>query len=93
MVVTFVLSVSILLQLAAALLASRLIRVTGRRTAWALIAIAVFLMAIRRSITLFRLLSGDLTQPPDLATELAAEELVSLSGDQQAAFSDSGGSS
>jgi len=29
-------------------------------------------MAVRRSITLFRLLSGDLTQPPDLTAELMA---------------------
>ena len=29
-------------------------------------------MAVRRSITLFRLLSGDLTQPPDLTAELVA---------------------
>ena len=72
MVVTLVLAVSVLLQFSAAILAMRLIRVTGRRTAWALIATAVFLMAIRRSITLFRLLSGDLAQLPDLTAELVA---------------------
>ena len=72
MSVTLVLAVSVLLQYLAAILAFRLIRVTGRRTAWALIATAVFLMAVRRSITLFRLLSGDLTLPPDLTAELVA---------------------
>ena len=72
MAVTLVLAVSVLLQFSAAILALRLIRVTGRRTAWALIAAAVFLMAVRRFITLFRLLSGDLTQPPDLTAELVA---------------------
>jgi len=54
MSVTVVLVISILLQFATAFLALRLIRVTGRRTAWALIAIALFLMAIRRCITLFQ---------------------------------------
>jgi PAS domain S-box-containing protein len=67
-----VLGVSILLQLGAALLALRLIAVTGRRRAWVLIATAISLMAIRRSITLVRLLSGDVTKPPDLTAELVA---------------------
>ena len=70
--IILVLGVSILLQLGAALLALRLIAVTGRRRAWVLIAAAVSLMAVRRSITLFRLLSGDVTQPPDMAAELVA---------------------
>ena len=66
------LSASVLLQLSAAVLALRLIRITGWRGAWTLIAIAVFLMAVRRSITLFRLLGGDLDQPLDAAAELVA---------------------
>jgi len=69
---TLVLGVSILFQFAAAFSALRLIRVTGKRTAWALIATAVSLMAIRRCITLFRLLTGDLSRPPDLSAELVA---------------------
>jgi len=69
---TLVLGVSILFQFAAAFSALRLIRVTGKRTAWALIATAVSLMAIRRCITLFRLLTGDLSRPPDLPAELVA---------------------
>ncbi len=54
MSVTVILVISILLQFTTAFLALRLIRVTGRRTAWVLIAAALFLMAIRRCITLFQ---------------------------------------
>jgi PAS domain S-box-containing protein len=53
MSVTVILVISILLQFATAFLALRLIRVTGKRTAWVLIAVALFFMAIRRCITLF----------------------------------------
>ena len=52
--VTFILVISILIQFAAAILALRLIRITGRRVAWVLIATALFFMAIRRCITLFQ---------------------------------------
>jgi PAS domain S-box-containing protein len=52
--VTFILAISILIQFAAAILALRLIRITGRRVAWVLIATALFFMAIRRCITLFQ---------------------------------------
>jgi two-component system cell cycle sensor histidine kinase/response regulator CckA len=72
MEVAFVLGISTLLQIAAALLALRLIRVTGRQPAWVLIATAVSLMAVWRCITLFRLISGDLAHPPDLSAELVA---------------------
>lgn len=37
-----------------------------------MIAVAVFLMALRRCIPLFRLISGNLTSPPDLPAELVA---------------------
>jgi len=52
--VTFILVISILTQFAAAILALRLIRITGRRVAWVLIATALLFMAIRRCITLFQ---------------------------------------
>jgi len=71
-VLSLVLGISILLQFAAAFFALRLTRVTGRRTAWAFIAAAVSLMALRRCITLFGLISGSLPQPPDLLAELVA---------------------
>jgi hypothetical protein len=50
---------SALLQLLAALLALRLIRITGGRTAWIMIAVAILIQMIRRFIVLFRLLFGD----------------------------------
>ena len=53
-----VVALSVLAQLGAALLALRLIRVTGVRWAWTLIAIAVFGMAVRRIIPLYGLYSG-----------------------------------
>ena len=52
--VALILAISILIQFAAAILALRLIRITGRRVAWVLIAMALFFMAIRRCITLFQ---------------------------------------
>ena len=76
--VTFVLGVSTLLQFIAAFLALRLIRITGRRRAWVLIAMAVFLMALRRCIPLFRLISGNLTSPPDLPAELVGLAISGL---------------
>jgi signal transduction histidine kinase len=63
-----------LVQLIAAFFALRLIRLTGGRTAWVLIAGALCLMALRRGVKLWRLLSGDLSDPLDLfddATSLA----------------------
>ncbi|MCK4340867.1 MAG: PAS domain S-box protein [Phycisphaerae bacterium] len=72
MFVSVVLVISILLQFAAAVLALRLIRITGRRAAWALIAAAILLMAIRRSITLYHVVVEGSPHPADLATELVA---------------------
>ena len=63
--------ISALLQFAAAFFAFRLIRVTGIRSAWVLIAAAFCIMAIRRVIALAQLLAGDLPQPGDLAVELS----------------------
>lgn len=49
---------SIAFQLSAAILALRLIRITGRRTGWLLIALAVTLMTVRRVESLIMLLTG-----------------------------------
>jgi light-regulated signal transduction histidine kinase (bacteriophytochrome) len=49
-------ALAVLLQLAAALLALKLIRVTGKWTSWILIASALCLMAFRRSLSLWELL-------------------------------------
>ncbi len=72
MLVTVILSISAALQFFAAVLALRLIIVSGRSGSWVLITSAVVLMCVRRSITLFRLLSGDMAHTPDLTAELVA---------------------
>jgi signal transduction histidine kinase len=65
-----VLSVSIFLQLTAAVWVLRLIRITRKRMAWILIAVAFSLIAIRQLIKLIRTLSGDLSVQLDLSDEL-----------------------
>lgn len=72
MQIQIVLGLSVVLQLTAAALAFRLIRHTERRFAWGLITSAIILMATRRGITLYRLLSEDVSKPPDLPAELVA---------------------
>ncbi len=70
--VRFILGISVLLQLGAALVALWLIRITRRRLAWGLIATAAVLMAARRSVSLLHMASGDLAHPLDLTAELVA---------------------
>ncbi len=72
MTVTFILTLSILLQFAAAFMAFRLIPLTGRRLAWSLISAALMFMALRRCIPVIRMLSGDTMIRPDLDAELMA---------------------
>jgi len=77
---TLVLALSILsmgLLLLTALLAYRLIGVTGIRHVWALFGAAVLLLATRRGILLYRLLIGDRTGHPALRFD-AILILVSL---------------
>ena len=69
---TLLLGSSALLQFIAAALALRLIRITGGRWAWSLIAVAVALMAVRRSITLTRIFTDGGSMQPDLWAELVA---------------------
>jgi PAS domain S-box-containing protein len=76
--IQLVLAVSILLQLAAVLFAFRLNWITGKRAAWTLIAAAVLLMALRRCITFVAYLSGEVSTPPDMATELVAVGISAL---------------
>jgi PAS domain S-box-containing protein len=70
--VIFILLASILLQLTAAGLALRLMGVTGRRPAWALIAVALVFMTLRRIITFYQWWFGELSLPPDPAAETVA---------------------
>jgi light-regulated signal transduction histidine kinase (bacteriophytochrome) len=62
---------AVLLQLTAAFWALKLIRVTGGRVSWVLISVAFCIMAIRRSISLWELLSGS-PYPPELWDDGAA---------------------
>ncbi len=66
-----VLALSLGLQLLAAVLALRLVRLTGSAWAWLLIAGATVLMATRRAVTLSKLLSGAPVKA-DLSAELIA---------------------
>jgi len=72
MSIAILLVTSILLQLAASVLALRMIRITGWRVAWILIATGIALMALRRLITLAGLLFGALPVQHDLAAEIVA---------------------
>ena len=67
-----VLGASILLQLAAAAMALRLVRTTGWISAWLLISCALLLMSVRRSITFYHAVAGDLGQQLNLSAELVA---------------------
>jgi PAS domain S-box-containing protein len=66
----FVSGLSVLLQVTAVIFALRLIRVSGRRFAWALVSAAIFMMAIRRGFTLFRLLSGEALDSLEFSYEI-----------------------
>ncbi len=68
---TSLLLISILFQFIAVFLAVRLIRITGRRTGWALIAAAISLITVRLMVTLFNFLSGE-ESPPSLLNEVIA---------------------
>ncbi len=62
---------SILLQFAAAVLALRLIPVTGRRSAWVLISAGLFFMALRRLVT-FTHIAGDNYHSLEISAEWIA---------------------
>ncbi len=67
-----VVAVSATLQLAALLLAMRFVRVSGLRTPWTALALAMALMAVRRLMTLSNALQGSPPSPGALAPELVA---------------------
>ena len=58
MLMKIILASSLLLQVYAAIMALRLIKVTGKYLAWSLIAAALLLMVVRRLIPLYDLLAG-----------------------------------
>ncbi|UCE88687.1 MAG: diguanylate cyclase, partial [Pseudomonadota bacterium] len=65
-------SISVALQYAAAMLALRLTRTVGGRVAWLTLALALFLMAVRRSISLYSAVAHYPDRLPLLDTELVA---------------------
>jgi PAS domain S-box-containing protein len=72
MLLPAILTISIVLQITAAVLAVRLIRLSGRRWAWVLIATAVTLMAARRGISLADILIHGNTAAYSLIVETIA---------------------
>ena len=70
--VILILGASIIMQLTAAGLALRLVRVAGLMTAWLLVAIALVLMSLRQTISLYHVVTEGSAQPVSLPTELTA---------------------
>jgi PAS domain S-box-containing protein len=68
--VVIILILSILLQFTAAFLALRLIWVTKKTQAWVLIALAICLMAVRRTISFYHSAFQESPIPLDIAAEL-----------------------
>jgi len=70
MELALILGLSVLIQIITVVMALRLIRVSGGRAAWILISSGIFLMAIRRGFTLYRLFSGEPPHRLDLPFEV-----------------------
>lgn len=70
-------SISILLQFTAVALAFRLIKTTGWQVAWSIIAIALMMMGIRRSISFYQVLQSNVL-PAHFAPELIALTISAL---------------
>jgi signal transduction histidine kinase len=69
-IVTIIIGSAIAFQLAAAVMAFRLTRLTKTGVAWSLIATALALMAMRRILSFHHLTMADPPTPPDLLNEL-----------------------
>ena len=78
----YILIASILLQFLAAFLALRLVWVTKKTPAWVLIAAAICLMALRRCLTFFQMVSWEAPTHLDQTTELVglAVSILILAG-------------
>jgi len=72
MIITIVIFISALLQFAASFVALRLMNVTGKTLSWGLISLAIFLMAIRRSVSFVKLVQSHHAPPMELPIELIA---------------------
>ena len=67
-----IVSLSAIIQFVAAVVAIRLINITGKRMTWILISLALALMAIRRFVLLYRLSTGEISFTPDIVNEMIA---------------------
>ncbi|MGR8932008.1 MAG: PAS domain S-box protein [Gammaproteobacteria bacterium] len=65
-----IMSISVVAQFSAAVMAIGLIKVSGRRLAWGLISTALVLMTIRRGLPLYRLVTAAPSFPPDPSNEI-----------------------
>jgi len=77
-----ILVTAVLLQLAAAVLAIRLIWVTGVSRAWILLSLAILAMVVRRSLSLYGFWTGDAAETGDWTFEFIglAISLLILAG-------------
>jgi len=64
-----IVALSVLFQFVTALFALRLVPITGKRTAWLLVAVAISLMTVRRFESLVLLVSGQSSAAPDVFFE------------------------
>ncbi len=69
MLISYIIGLSVLIQMATVILALRLIKVTGGRLSWILISVSIIGMEARRCITLVQALSGHASSS-DLSFEL-----------------------
>src|SRR5215813_10328742 len=72
------LGMTIVLQLIAAVLALRLIRITAKRTGWVLLAMAVVLLALQRCLFFLRVTAGEAPLPPLISVVLSLVIAVCL---------------
>ena len=70
--IILIVSLSAIIQFVAAVVAIRLINITGKRMTWILISLALALMAIRRFVLLYRLSTGEISFTPDIVNEMIA---------------------
>src|SRR5262245_8445818 len=72
------LGMTIGLQLMAGVLALRLIRITAKRTGWALLALAVVLLTLQRGFYFLRVTAGEAPLPPLISAVLGLGIAVCL---------------
>ncbi len=69
---SLILFISAFVQFTAAAIALGLLRTTGHKLAWGCVAVALFLMGVRRSITLYHVTIGDVFLPAVPTAEIVA---------------------